>query len=151
MTEAERIEAANRVLDLMKTRSRIERRPGGFYLVTRHWQPEKPDIINKIVLSKSREFLGLDYGRHGMGMTNSISTAQLVRWIRGERRHPLKFWRYQYSDAIAAILEATDYPDPERTCCVLCRKEPTPAGDWWDDRENDLFGPCCYMEACRRR
>ena len=151
MTEAERIEAANRVLILMKQGSRIERRRGGFWLVSPHWTPGKPDRVNKIVLSKTREFLGLDYGHHSMGMTRSIAVAQLVRWTRGERRHPAKCLRYNFGDAVGDALDATDYPDPEKTGCVLCGKEPSPAGDWWSDHENDLFGPCCYMEACRRR
>jgi len=157
LSKSEKIAVSNQIMNLFRggNCSRIEQKGSHLWLISKHWDKDKPDIEMRIVLSKSREFLGGSYGRHGMGHTRATVVGQLVRWIRDDTRHHLNLWRYWCSDKIGLggleiieLLEANGYGDPKKTNCILCGKEPIPAGDWWDDHENNRYGPICLYNQC---
>jgi hypothetical protein len=71
---------------------------------------------------------------------------QVVRWSRRFYRKPLGWWAGWCgpsvglgSPALYPALVASTYPDPERTCCVICRaRNPR---DWWSHGRR--IGPAC--------
>lgn len=87
---------------------------------------------------------------YGLGNTQKVSIGQLIRWIRGESRYPLRWWRAKWSAAVADRLAALGYDDPAQTCCVLCKRD-TVQADWWSDppgTPHRRVGPCCTYGHC---
>jgi hypothetical protein len=97
------------------------------------------------------------YHDMGMGGTMAMAVGQLVLWIRGKPRLPLRSWEYWASDtirlagdngpAMLACIAASTYGDGKATRCVLCGGDQV--GDWWS--LNGVTGPCCsYTRGCRQ-
>lgn len=101
-------------------------------------------------LDTNRQSLGGRYGRLGMGDTQAMATGQLIRWIRGMPRVPIRTWRYwetvelagDRSDYMLSLLLDSSYADDNATHCVLCDKPPIGL-DWWC--LGRVSGPCCGL------
>ena len=93
------------------------------------------------------------YGQLGFGGTAALAIGQLIRWYRDQSRVPLSAWEYWASDKMrlctsetVKLLGESTYPDPKKTCCVLCGSDRP--GDWWS--LDGVFGPCCAYGHCLR-
>ena len=145
-----RLEAANRILALY-AEVRLECRKGRLWLV-----PDDPKLQAKAaVLNCPGNSLACRYGALGMGGTCAAATAQLVRWVRDLPRHPLRAWEWWCCEtvglgggnreAILAAVRESDYADPEKTRCVLCKRQIVSL-DWWS--LDGVTGPCCLFGRC---
>ena len=141
------LDNANRVLDAMEKGVRLERVNGRLWVVTKYGR-------KAAVLNGNGDALGCRYGALGMGGTQALATGQIVRWVRGLTRLPLRSWRYWTSERVALcspdvvpLLESLDYERPECCRCVLCGRFPTNGLDWWC--LGRVIGPCCSLGGCR--
>ena len=157
-TRTDRIEKANEILHLYAPKvSMIERR-GKLWLSRRNPDWPKGDALVCAILNSSGCSLKWRYDRLGFGGTCAQATAMLIRWVRDDTRLPLSAWRYwtsptvllarEHGPELIAALEASSYPDPLKTGCVLCGN--SDIGDWWslDGKQ----GPCCgWRDGCRQQ
>jgi hypothetical protein len=97
---------------------------------------------------------GMKYHQFGMGGTQQLVVGQLVRWIRGQTRLPLKSWKYWTGPTCGLgdgttydRIAASSYPDPEMTKCVVCGTKEIMTLDWWESPTGGV-GPCCTFGTC---
>jgi hypothetical protein len=135
MTPDERLNTANEILGLlMSNPPRLERAANGrLYLV-------KGDLRKAAVLYHGT-WLATDTHLFGMGGTYTVATAMLVRWVRDLTRKRLEWWLGVGGPQVVEVLEATDYADPAKTCCVFCGRTDGQM-DWFSHPDHD--GPGCY-------
>lgn len=146
--DQERVAAANAVLATFDNRTyenrqlRFDVRNGRLFIVSKY-------RTVGAVLTRMQNNLACRYGRLGMGGTEAAAVAQLILWLRDRPRVPLAWFTYQHghglgTDATLALLQASGYNDPAKTCCILCGN-PKP-GDWW--QRDGIVGPCCRYGKC---
>lgn len=96
------------------------------------------------------------YGFHHRpcGGTGMQAVAQMIRYVRDLPRLPLSCWLHWAGPTVQLasprtleILKASDYGNPQKTCCVLCGS--IIFGylvDWWS--VDGITGPCCRAGQC---
>lgn len=133
----------------------LERVPNGrLYLCTEPGSLGK-QVRKGAVLNNAGDALGCRYGDIGFGATQARAVGQIVRWVRGLTRLPLKAWRHWTSERVAlcspdivTLLDQLGYEHPDACCCVLCNLHPDKMCglDWWS--LNGVVGPCCSFGRC---
>lgn len=141
MTTRATLAEANAVLALFAPYTRLEQRRGGIWLVTRYGAA-------RMSLRPQGTWPQANTGRLGLGGTDTTSIVQLVRWLRGQTRRPVAFWRARYGDEVADALEGMNYADPAATRCVLCGAAGREVWDWWARPGDERLGPCCGFNEC---
>ncbi|KKK49231.1 hypothetical protein LCGC14_2839420 [marine sediment metagenome] len=150
-----RLEAANRVLATFTT-SRIEKRPGGWYVVWSYkaWGKHKPEEVAKRWQCTGQDFYPVWNRKWPGGGTASTALSQLIRWLRGQPVLPISSWWYwvgkhcQLLPALA-VQQLQDAGYPEHAHCVLCGKQINGSLDWW--HLDGISGPCCgWTSGCRQ-
>jgi hypothetical protein len=139
------LEAADAALKSFYRGRSLDRKDGRLRVRDRHGN-DRPAIL-------SYNGDGIQHSRGlNTGHTGAVAIGQLVRRVRGLTRVPVAVWRDWATDTIKLcgpetirLLEASTYPDPNKTCCVLCGSERI--GDWWSDREAEVVGPVCSMPS----
>ncbi len=145
--EEERIDAANRALQTFAPGTRIERRPGGWYVCWTGW---KGKAFAKRWATRGQDFYPVWHDHWGHGGTASMALSQLVRWAQEKPVLPIGSWRYWASERIQLtnsetleILRSAGYPEEAR--CVLCGEVIAGGMDWW--HLDGVTGPCCGMRS----
>jgi hypothetical protein len=146
---AAKIVVANQVLATF-SRSRIERRRGGFYVV---WACKRGDVAKRWC-TRGQDFYPMWHRQWPGGGTASTALSQLIRWLRGQAVLPAATWRYWATEKIKLLphdgvvtLLAGGYP--EHSLCVLCGRQLNGSLDWW--HLDGTSGPCCaWTSGCRQ-
>ena len=116
-------------------------------------QPPKYDFPARLRTDGSWPAFG--YRQRSTGGTGFQALAQLVRYVRDLSRLPLSTWEYWGGESVKLgnaktleLLKSGGYPDPLKTCCVLCGDSEFRRGlDWWS--LDGVVGPSCRFGCCR--
>lgn len=140
---------ANAVLRTFRSHLTFDLRAGRLYLVYNH---DRYPAVRPVLLSKNGTHpVTGEYGEFGCGGTYTACIVQLVHWLRGKPRRPLRFWELWLGEESEAVqlLKRTDYGSHEKTCCVLCGN-PEP-GDWLlSGHPSGKIGPLCFYGECEK-
>lgn len=147
-----KIETANEVLASFAKRSRIERRPNGWYVI---WDLSDGRRIEKrwhcrcgqdFYPTWSQKWLG--------GGTSCTALSQLIRWLRGQPVLPIATWEWWANEKVkllpmSAVAKLLDAGYPDHANCVLCGERIVGSLDWW--HLDGVSGPCCgWTSGCRQ-
>lgn len=137
------IDQANEVLAEFTSQIRMERGANGrLYLVC------VATGNRKAIVTQGGHNPIFSYESLGVGYTYTCLALQLARWVKGNSRRPLAFWRRSLGMSHLAVqaLSALGYDDGVSTACILCGKPD--AQDWWSKRGDRAQGPCCMWGEC---
>lgn len=143
------LKIANQILELFEPNTRIERRPGGFFVVWQTYQGEK--ITRRFSTFSGGSFYPVWHRKWGHGGTCCVALTQLVRWLQGKSVLPLSTWQYWCGDSVQLIkgdkahfalnlLSEAGYPN--QVVCVFCGQVPI-QWDWYYIK-GQMEGCGCY-------
>ena len=147
-TTLPKLDAANKVLAFFASDTKIEQRPGGWYIV---WKDVAGAPIARRWSSERDSHYPPWYRIWGRGSTACQALWQLIRWLQGQTVYSIEAWKFWSSEA--SKLVPPEVPEyllkhgwPERACCIFCGKTLTDSLDW--GCRKGLEGPCCPLGKC---
>lgn len=149
-----RINAANAVLDIIAQKTKINRRPGGWFV---EWERYGGEVLTRRWSVRSGGHYPPWYRHWGHGGTCTTALHQLIRWCQDRPVLPLATWHYWCSPTVYLARDRgaevcsllSDSGWPHAVPCVLCGIELTGSLDWWD--LSGASGPSCKWGGCRQK
>lgn len=156
MSQQQKIQTANSVLEIIALRTTIAIAPSGHAVV--NWSYNDGRQFSRRWMTRGQDFYPTWHRHWGHGGTCTTALSQLVRWVQCKPILSLNTWRWwtgrqvamggSRGEEIINLLSQGGYPESVR--CVLCDCILEGSIDWWSLK--GVSGPCCASHnGCRQK